>query len=45
MGKVWVRTDGVILKQQVVFFGTTLTFVRLSEVQAMALAHQVRFNP
>ena len=45
VGKVWVRADGVILKQQVVFFGTTLTFVRLSEVQAMALAHQVRFNP
>jgi len=45
VGKVWVRADGVILKQQVVFFGSTLTFVRLSEVQAMALAHQVRFNP
>jgi len=45
VGKVWVRPDGVILKQQVIFFGSTVTFMRLSDAQAVALAGQVRYRP
>lgn len=45
VGTVWVRSDGVIIKQQLTFFGSTITFVRLTDVQARTLAHDVEFNP
>ncbi len=39
-GKLWVRCDrdGTVLKQQVVFFDTTITFVRLPDSDAVELA-------
>ncbi len=45
VGTAWVRLDGVIIKQQVTFFGSTITFVRLTDAQAMTLAHDVQFRP
>ena len=45
VGKVWVRPDGLILKQQVSVFGATVSFVRLTEAQALSLAHEVHYQP
>lgn len=45
VGTVWVRFDGVILKQEMKFFGSTISFVRLTEVQALTLSHDVQFKP
>ena len=36
-GKLWVRRDGAVLKQKVLFFDSAMTFVRLSEDEALAL--------
>jgi hypothetical protein len=40
-GKLWVRPDGTVLKQQVTLFDSTMTFVRLSDQEAAALAEEV----
>jgi len=37
-GKLWVRRDGTVLKQQVTFFRSTLTFLRMGPQEAAALA-------
>ncbi len=36
-GRLWVRGDGTVLKQQVMIFNSTMTFVRMSDEQAAAL--------
>jgi hypothetical protein len=36
-GQVWVRHDGTILKQEIKFFGSTLTFLRMTDEEAAAL--------
>jgi hypothetical protein len=40
-GKLWVRPDGTVLKQQVMIFNSTMTFVRLRDDQAAALERRV----
>lgn len=42
-GKLWVRRDGLVLQQQVMaaLFNSTLTFTRLPDNQAVALAERV----
>jgi len=40
-GRLWVRHDGTVLKQQVMLFNSTLTFVRLPNQQAEAPAEDV----
>jgi hypothetical protein len=37
-GKLWVRDDGTVVKQQVMIFGSTMTFVRLPPSEAYELA-------
>ena len=37
-GRLWVRGDGTVLKQQTTIFNSTMTFVRLSDEKAAALA-------
>lgn len=41
-GKLWVRRDGTVLQQQVVIFDSSMTFRRLPDDQAAALAEKVR---
>lgn len=36
-GKLWVRSDGTVLKQQATLFGSKLSFVRLAEVESNRL--------
>ena len=36
-GKVWVRRDGAVLRQQSRFSNSTLTFIRMTELQATEL--------
>lgn len=36
-GRLWVRRDGTVLRQEVSIFGTKLTFSRVSEDEALAL--------
>ena len=36
-GRLWVRRDGTVLKQEVLFFDSAMTFVRLSEDEALEL--------
>lgn len=43
-GKLWVRRDGTVLKQQVMIFNSTMTFVRLPDDQAAALETYVNGN-
>jgi hypothetical protein len=45
VGKVWVLRDGLVVKQQILFFGSTVTFYRLTEAQALSLAGQVQYRP
>jgi hypothetical protein len=40
-GKLWVRQDGTVLKQQVMIFNSTMTFVRLPDDQAAKLERKV----
>ena len=40
-GKLWVRSDGTVLKQQAMILDSTLTFVRLTDKQAAKLAAEV----
>jgi len=40
-GKLWVRDDGTVLKQQVTVLDSVMTFVRLSGEEAAALAEAV----
>ncbi len=44
-GKLWVRRDGAVLKQQVMLFDSTMTFVRLSEDEALALQCNAKPRP
>jgi hypothetical protein len=37
-GRLWVRRDGTVLKQQVTVFDSKMTFVRMPDDQAMVLA-------
>ena len=37
--KLWVRSDGVVLKQETSILNSTMTFVRLPEKEALALTH------
>jgi hypothetical protein len=37
-GRLWVRRDGAVLKQQVLLFDSIITFERLSETEAAKLA-------
>jgi hypothetical protein len=37
-GRLWVRRDGTVLKQQILFFDSTITFVRLPDAAAERLA-------
>ena len=39
-GKLWVRSDGAVLKQQVTVLRSTLTFVRTSDEEAALLARK-----
>ena len=36
-GRLWVRRDGTVLRQEVMLFGSPMTFVRLSGQDALAL--------
>lgn len=40
-GRLWVRRDGTVLKQQVMILDSTMTFVRLTDKQAAKLAAEV----
>jgi hypothetical protein len=40
-GKLWVRRDGAVLKQQVMMLDSTMTFVRLPDEEAAVLAERV----
>ena len=39
-GKLWVRDDGAVLKQQVTLLRSTLTFIRTTDEEAAKLARQ-----
>jgi hypothetical protein len=43
-GKLWVRRDGTVLKQQVMVFNSIMTFVRLSDEQAAVVERMVKRN-
>ena len=43
-GKLWVRRDGTVLKQQVMILDSTMTFVRLPDDEAAALARRVEIE-
>jgi hypothetical protein len=40
-GKLWVRRDGVVLKQEAMLFDSSIVFVRLSEKEAKKLVNAV----
>jgi len=40
-GRLWVREDGTVLRQEATLFGSTMTFERLSDEEAAALAESV----
>ena len=40
-GRVWVRRDGIVLKQQVTLFMATVSFVRMADEEAAALAETI----
>lgn len=40
-GKLWVRDDGTVIKQQVTLFRCQLTFIRMPDQEAAALAARV----
>jgi hypothetical protein len=44
-GKMWVRPDGVVLRQQAVLFGNGLTFTRLSRERALELKRKLDAMP
>jgi hypothetical protein len=44
-GRLWVREDGTVLKQEVTLLGSTLTFVRLPDDQAAPLAGRLGVVP
>ena len=44
-GRIWVHPDGRVLKQQVRFFNSRLTFIRLPEHESAALAAKLRDKP
>lgn len=39
-GKLWVRSDGAVLKQQVTVLRSTLTFIRTTDEEAVRLARE-----
>jgi hypothetical protein len=41
-GRLWVRRDGTVVKQQTAFFNALLTFERLPDEQAARLAERLR---
>ena len=43
-GRLWVRPDGTVLKQQVTIFDCTMTFVRLPDDEAASLSAFVQSN-
>jgi len=44
-GKLWVRDDGTVLKQEMTVLGSTLTFERLPAARAAALAEKLGSDP
>lgn len=44
-GRLWVREDGTVLKQEVTMLGATLTLVRLPDDKAAALAERLGMVP
>ena len=40
-GRIWVRPDGTVLKQQVMLFASRLSFVRMGDDEAAALAEAI----
>jgi hypothetical protein len=40
-GRLWVRPDGTVLKQQVMLFDASMVFVRLPDAEAAALAETI----
>ncbi len=40
-GKLWVRPDGTVLKQHVMIYNSTMTFIRLPDDRAAALKRKV----
>ncbi len=40
-GRLWVRKDGTVLKQQAMIFNSTMTFVRLSDEESAALQKSI----
>jgi hypothetical protein len=40
-GKLWVRRDGTVLEQQVLFLDTPITFIRLTDAEAVALIAKI----
>jgi hypothetical protein len=40
-GRMWVHPDGTVLRQQVEVLNSTLTFLRMSDQEALALARKV----
>jgi len=40
-GRLWVRRDGTVLKQQVMVFSSTMIFIRLADDRAKELAERV----
>ncbi len=43
-GKLWVRPDGTVLKQQVAVFRSSVTFLRMGEQEAAALAATIKLD-
>ncbi len=40
--KLWVRTDGVVLKQEMSILNSTMTFIRLPQQESLVLIRRVR---
>ena len=43
-GKLWVRPDGTVLKQQMMIFRSTLTFLRMDDGEAAPLVARVNMD-
>lgn len=43
-GRLWVRPDGTVLKQQVMIFNSTMTFVRMPDAEAARLWKKVGWH-
>jgi hypothetical protein len=41
-GKLWVEKDGRVLKQEAMLFDSTMTFTRMSDKEAQAIAREIK---